>query len=157
MNAQTGGLSFFSPRFGLVCSNILSYEVALASGRVTTASASINPDLWRALKGGSNNFAIVTRFTCRSFPSAKIWSGFFYMSASQTVKVLAAFYECVSRADSDNPSTAYDEFAAGPIACFSYIPKLGIQVISVNLVYTKNPENEKKWPVWWRESAFGSL
>lgn len=79
------------------------------------------------------------------------------MAASQTIKVLAAFHECVSRAGSEDPSTAYDKFAAGPIVCFSYIPKLGIQVISVNLAYTKNPENEKKWPVWWRESAFGSL
>lgn len=155
--ARTGGISFFSPRFGLVCSNILSYEVVLASGSVTTASASTNPDLWRALKGGTNNFGIVTRFTARSFPSAKIWSGFLYMPACQTAKVLAAFHECVRRAGSDDPSTAYDKFAAGPIACFSYIPKLGVQAISVNLVYTKTPENEKKWPVWWRTSAFGSL
>ncbi|SLM38048.1 fad binding domain protein [Lasallia pustulata] len=106
-----GGLSFFSPRFGLVCSNILSYELVLASGFVTTASASTNPDLWRALKGGSNNFGIVTRFTARSFPSTKIWSGFLYMPASQAAKVLAAFHEFVNRADSSDPSTTYDNHA----------------------------------------------
>ncbi|KAA6408168.1 MAG: FAD binding domain [Lasallia pustulata] len=100
-----GGLSFFPPRFGLVCSNILSYELVLASGFVTTASASTNPDLWRALKGGSNNFGIVTRFTARSFPSTKIWSGFLYMPASQAAKVLAAFHEFVNKADSSDPST----------------------------------------------------
>ncbi|KAL9638520.1 MAG: hypothetical protein Q9164_001505, partial [Protoblastenia rupestris] len=152
-----GGLSFFSPRFGLVCSNILSYELVLASGSITTASASNNPDLWRALKGGSNNFGIVTRFTARSFPSAKIWSGFLYMPVSQATKVLAAFYEFVSRADWGDPSTMYDSHAAGPIVCFSYIQKLGIQAIAVNLVYTKSPENEKKWPACWRTSSFGSL
>lgn len=156
-NAQTGGLSFFSPRFGLVCSNILSYEVVLASGSITTASASTNPDLWRALKGGSNNFGIVTRFTARSFPSAKIWSGFLYMPAFQTAKVLAAFHECVNRVDSGDYSTTYDHHAAGPLACFSYFPKLGVQAISVNLVYTKSPENEKKWPAWWKTTSFGSL
>lgn len=157
--AHTGGLSFFSPRFGLVCSNIVSYEVVLASGSVTTASALVNPDLWRALKGGSNNFGIVTRFTARSFPSAKIWSGFLYMPACQAAKVLAAFHECVDRADPGNPGVSYDQFAAGPIACFSFIPKVGIQVISVNLVYTKSLERglEKKWPPWWGTSAFGSL
>lgn len=155
--AQTGGLSFFSPRFGLVCSNILSYEIVLASGSVTIASASTNPDLWRALKGGSNNFGIVTRFMARSFPSTKIWSGFLYMPAAQGAKVLAAFHECVNRADSGDPSTTYDKYAAGPIACFSYIPKLGVQAISVNLVYTNPPKNEKKWPAWWKTSSFGSL
>ena len=141
---QIGGLSFFSPRFGLVCSNILN-------------SASENPDLWRALKGGSNNFGIVTRFTAYSFPSTKIWSGFLYMPASQATKVLAAFYGFVNRTDTDDPTTTYDKYAAGPIACFSYIQKLGVQVISVNLVYTKLPENQKKWPTCWRSSSFGSI
>ena len=157
--AHTGGLSFFSPRFGLVCSNIVSYEVVLASGSVTTASASANPDLWRALKGGSNNFGIVSRFTARSFPFTKIWSGFLYMPACQAVKVLAAFHECVNRANPGNPGITYDQFAAGPIACFSMIPQFRIHVISVNLVYTKCLENDfkNKWPAWWKTSAFGSL
>ena len=155
--AQPGGLSFFSPRFGLVCSNILSYEVVLASGSVTIASASTNPDLWRALKGGSNNFGIVTRFTARSFPSTKIWSGFLYFTASQSAKVVAAFHESVKKTDSGDSSTTYDDHAAGPIACFSYIQKLGVQAIAVNLVYTKPPENQRKWPAYWSTSSFGSL
>ena len=50
----------------------------------------------------------------------------------------------------------YDNHAAGPIACFSYIQTLGVQAIAVNLVYTKSPEN-KKWPACWRTSSFGSL
>lgn len=154
---QTGGLSFFSPRFGLVCSNILSYEIVLASGSVTTASASNNSDLWRALKGGSNNFGIVTRFTARTFPSTKIWSGFLYLSAFQAAKVLTAFHEFVARADARDSRTTYDNHAAGPLACFSYIPKLGVQAISVNLVYTKLPQDKRKWPTCWRTSSFSSL
>jgi FAD/FMN-containing dehydrogenase len=158
MNTQTiGGLSFFSPRFGLVCSNILSYEIVLASGSIVIASASTNRDLWRALKGGSNNFGIVTRFTARSFPATNIWSGFLYMTGSQAAKVLAAFYEFVKRADSRDSSTAYDNHAAGPIACFSYVYGLGVQAIAVNLVYTKSLEHEKQWPACWRTSCFGSL
>lgn len=65
------GISFFSPRFGFVCSNIIEYEIVLASDKVTTASESTNPDLWRALKGGCNSFGIVTRFTARSFHPLK--------------------------------------------------------------------------------------
>lgn len=67
-----GGLSFFSPRFGLVCSNIVEYEVVLADGSVVTASSSENPCLWRALKGGSNNFGIVTAFRANTFPSTSV-------------------------------------------------------------------------------------
>ncbi len=67
-NATPGGLSFLSPRYGLVCSNVICDEIVLASGTITTASATTNSDLWRPLKGGSNNFGVVTRFTFRCFP-----------------------------------------------------------------------------------------
>ncbi|KAF7888902.1 hypothetical protein EAF00_009202 [Botryotinia globosa] len=146
--ALGGGLSFFCPKFGLVCSNIMSYDIVLESRTLTTASATQNPDLWRALKGGSNNFGIVTRFTARSFPSTKIWSGFLYMPSSQTSKVISAFHEVVNRVD-------WDHHAAGPLACFTYIQPLGVQAISVNLVYTK--PSEKKWPEYWRILPFSSM
>ena len=79
------------------------------------------------------------------------------MPAFQAAKVLAAFHECVNRVDLGDPSTLYDDHAAGPIACFSYIQKLRVQAISVNLVYTMSPENGGKWPPYWRTSSFGSL
>ena len=140
-----------------MCSNIISYEIVLADGSITTASESNNPDLWRALKGGSNNFGIVTRFTALCFPATKIWSGFLYMLPSQTDKVLAAFHEFVNRADSDDPNTTYDNHAAGPLTCFSYVQQLGFQIISINLVYTKLLENQKDWPTCWKTSGFASL
>ena len=79
------------------------------------------------------------------------------MPAFQAGKVLTAFYECVNKRDLDDPTTKYDDHAAGPIACFSYIQQLGIQAIAINLVYTKVFENEKKWPACWRSSSFASL
>lgn len=141
----------------MVCSNIIRYELVLASGSITTASITTNPELWRALKGGSNNFGIVTRFTARSFPSTKIWSGFLYMPAFQAPRVLIAFHEFVNRADSKDPNTAYDSYAAGPLACFTYVHKVGIQMVSVNLVYTKPPENNNKYPACWKTSSFPSI
>lgn len=95
--------------------------------------------------------------TARSFRSTKIWSGFLYMPAFQTTKVLKSFHEYVSRESSGNSDTAYDAYAAGPIACFSYVHKLGIQAVAINLVHTKPPENEKKWPACWKTSGFASL
>ncbi|MCJ1387942.1 hypothetical protein MMC18_000785 [Xylographa bjoerkii] len=148
-----GGLSWFSSRFGLVCSNIISYEIVLASGTVVNASAKSNSDLWRALKGGANNFGVVTSFTARSFPATKIWSGFLYMPSFQAQKVLTAFHEFVG----SNSGITYDDSAAGPLACFTYIGDLGLQAISVNLVYTKLPESERKWPACWKLSPFASL
>ncbi|KAI9817003.1 MAG: hypothetical protein M1826_001699 [Phylliscum demangeonii] len=70
-----GGLSFFAPRFGLVCDNVENFEVVLASGAIVRANARERPDLWFALKGGSNNFGIVTRFDLRTFPHGRMWGG----------------------------------------------------------------------------------
>ncbi|CAG8960007.1 hypothetical protein HYFRA_00013195 [Hymenoscyphus fraxineus] len=148
-----GGISFFTPRFGLVCSNVISYEVLLASGSLIKASESTHPDLWRALKGGGNNFGIVTSFTVKCFPCADIWSGFLYLPSFQTSKVLAAFHQTIENYSSHSKS----ENTAGPIVCFSYVHSLGIQAISVNLVDTSPPPNPRKWPTYWKNSPFNSL
>jgi FAD/FMN-containing dehydrogenase len=140
-----------------VCSNVYSYEIVLADGTITTASATVNADLWQALKGGSNNFGIVTRFTVRCFPSTKIWSGFLYMLPSQTNNVLSAFHEFLNRADSADPHTSFDKHAAGPLASFSYIQQLGFTLVAANLVYTKLPENPRNWPNCWNTFKFKSL
>ncbi|GFF89615.1 FAD binding domain protein [Aspergillus lentulus] len=152
-----GGISFFTPRFGLACSNVLTYEVVLASGKVVLATASSHPDLWRALKGGSNNFGIVTRFTVRCFPSTQIWSGFMYAPNSQSPKALVALHESAKRADPKISGVAVDTHAAAPIACFTYIQGLGMQTVTVHLAYIKPPEERKKWPVYWKNSDFASL
>ena len=43
----------------------------LASGELANANASSNPDLFRALKGGGNNFGVVTRFDLATFPQGQ--------------------------------------------------------------------------------------
>lgn len=89
-----GGISFFSPRSGFACDNVLAYQVVLASGEVVTASAASHPDLFVALKGGGNNLGVVTSFELRAFPHEGIWGGFTYSwlgNARRYVDVLARF------------------------------------------------------------------
>jgi hypothetical protein len=145
-----GGISFFSPRFGFAANNVLSYEVVLADGSIVNATSTSHADLWRALKGGSNNFGIVSRFTVRCFPNTKVWSGFLYLPSFQATKVLAGLHEILAR-------QPYDENAAGPLACFTYSRTFRLQAISINLVYTKLSENERGWPSFFKTSRFHSL
>lgn len=77
-----GGLSFFSSREGFICDNVVNFELVLASGTVVQANARENPDLWRALKGGGNNFGVVTRFDLRTFPHKPFWGGVVFYLAS---------------------------------------------------------------------------
>ncbi|KAH7136045.1 hypothetical protein B0J11DRAFT_502841 [Dendryphion nanum] len=70
-----GGLSFFSPEHGFGCDTIQNMQVVLSSGEIVNANPTSNPELFRALKGGQNNFGIVTRFDLRTFPQTEFWGG----------------------------------------------------------------------------------
>jgi len=133
-----GGISYLSPLMGMVCDNIVDYEVVLADGTITHATATQNEDLWRALKGGSNNFGIVTHFTSKTVPFGKIWGGYFYWTAGQMKNLLRAFHE-VNRPEN------FDPHAAGPILAFAYQSALGVKGCGGSIVYTK-PE---AWPAVW--------
>ncbi|KAL8723135.1 MAG: hypothetical protein Q9181_007347, partial [Wetmoreana brouardii] len=90
-----GGLSHFSGHAGLVCDAVTEYEVVLASGSTIRATEN-DPDygdLFRALRGGSNNFGIVTRFTFRTFPQGRLWGGTLIYPIETKDQQLQAFYE----------------------------------------------------------------
>jgi hypothetical protein len=70
-----GGISYFSSEHGLICDNVLEFEVVLASGEVVNASQTENPDLFTVLRGGNNNFGIVTNFKFRTFKYDGMWGG----------------------------------------------------------------------------------
>lgn len=48
-------------------------QVVLPSGAIVNATQRSYPDLWQALKGGSNNFGIVTAFESTAFKQGKFW------------------------------------------------------------------------------------
>lgn len=70
-----GGLSFLSTQYGWVSNNIVEYEVVLANASIVTASETHNADLWKALKGGINNYGIVTAYTMKAHPQGQVSVG----------------------------------------------------------------------------------
>ncbi|KAF2281160.1 FAD-binding domain-containing protein [Westerdykella ornata] len=69
------GVSFFARSHGWSCDHVRGYEVVLSDGRIVYASSDSYRDLWLALKGGLNNFGIVTRFDIETIPQDGMWGG----------------------------------------------------------------------------------
>lgn len=72
---MSGGLSFSSPENGFACDTVVNFEVVLANGQVVNANAKSYSDLFVALKGGANNFGVVTRFDLQTIKQQPFWGG----------------------------------------------------------------------------------
>jgi len=60
-----GGFGWLSRKHGMTIDNLAGVEVVTANGDVLNASENEHPSLFWALRGGSGNFGIVTRFDFR--------------------------------------------------------------------------------------------
>ncbi|KAK4989140.1 hypothetical protein LTR50_003476 [Elasticomyces elasticus] len=115
-----GGISFFSNYYGWALDNVQNYEViqstsillnchwanagrqvVLANGTIVDANVQSHPDLYFALRGGSNNFGIVTCFALEAFPHGLMWGGTVVYAASAAEALFNAFYWFNEKADND--------------------------------------------------------
>ncbi|KAH8978084.1 FAD-binding domain-containing protein [Lactarius hatsudake] len=120
-----GGYSFQTSQYGLAVDNVVAFELVLPNGTVTTVTEA-NHDLWFALRGGGNNFGIVTKFTFKSFPQGQVWGGAILYAPDQLDAIKAATAEFGKVTDTK----------AALITTFVYTSK---GVSSAALVYYNGP------------------
>lgn len=84
-----GGVNFYGNQVGFACTTVVNYEVVLADGTIVQANTKNNSDLFWALKGGSSNFGLVTRFDMETIPSRKVWAGTWTVAAKYIDRFLA--------------------------------------------------------------------
>ncbi|PYH94157.1 FAD dependent oxidoreductase [Aspergillus ellipticus CBS 707.79] len=91
-----GGMSFLSSQYGWAANNVVNFEVVLANGTIVNANEKENTDLFASLKGGGNNFGIVTAYTLQTHPQDhKVWGGNYIFGSNKTPQVLAAVRDFV--------------------------------------------------------------
>jgi FAD/FMN-containing dehydrogenase len=100
-----GGMGWLGGKYGLSCDNLVSAEVVLADGRIVTASADENEDLFWGLRGGGGNFGVVTSFEYQVHPVPLVLAGPVFHPFPAAANVLNFF----SQFSSDIP----DELSTG--------------------------------------------
>jgi FAD/FMN-containing dehydrogenase len=93
-----GGIGYLSRPYGLTIDNLLSADVVLADGRFVTASASENPDLFWALRGGGGNFGVVTSFEFRLHPVDMVQFGPTFWPLEEAAMVLKSWSSFIQKA-----------------------------------------------------------
>lgn len=91
--ALGAGFSFLSNENGFAVDNVKTYEVILANGTIVEVSQTNAPDLFRSLKGGGNNFAVVTRYDLLLYQGGLVVGGEIQTLENQTEQWLDLTYD----------------------------------------------------------------
>src|SRR5262249_49201173 len=93
-----GGIGYLSRRYGLTIDNLLEVDVVLADGRLVTASAEENEDLFWAVRGGGGNFGVVTSFLFRANPVGTVYGGPIFWPLDKGAEVLRFWRDFILKA-----------------------------------------------------------
>jgi len=84
-----GGFGWLTRKYGMTIDNLISADVVTADGALRVVSASSDPDLFWAIRGGGGNFGIVTSFEMALHPVGPlVHSGLVVYPGAQAREVL---------------------------------------------------------------------
>ncbi|KAL4980683.1 hypothetical protein BDW66DRAFT_147106 [Aspergillus desertorum] len=127
-----GGISYYSNQYGWALDNVESFEVVSAvTGDILTASGTQHSELYWALRGGGNNFGLVTKFNLYTIPGTLLRGGTRVFGEDQFPNVVGAFVDVAEKANDDPNAQQYVMFASLG----------GRNVASAELTYTENVSN----------------
>ncbi len=87
----TGGISWFGRAFGIGADSVVTVELVDGLGRLRRLSASEEPELFWAVRGGGGSFGIVTRVEVALHAAPTLYGGRLLWPLEQTAPVLEAF------------------------------------------------------------------
>jgi hypothetical protein len=128
----SGGLSYFSAKTGFVADTVTNFEIVIASGEVVNANKDTNADLFAALKGGSNNFGIVTKLDFPTFSHKSMWGGMCGFQAQSEPELFKAFTDFATAPNGDQDAQV--------ILSVGFDTSIGIELSVASQYYTKQVE-----------------
>lgn len=83
-----GGFGNLMGKYGLALDNLIGVDIVTADGRLLTASASENPDLFWGVRGSSGNLGVVTSLEYRLHQVGPVLAGAVFYPVARTKEVL---------------------------------------------------------------------
>lgn len=119
-----GGIGWLMGKYGLTIDNLLSADIITADGRMLTANAYENPDLFWAVRGGGGNFGIVTSFEFQLHPIGSVLAGRVVYPLARACEVLRLY-------------RAYTAVAPDELTAYAVLTTTskGLPVIAISLCY----------------------
>ena len=91
-----GGVGWLARKYGFAADGVVRADVVTADGRLVTASADRNPDLFWALRGGGGNFGVVTSLEFRLYPVAQVYAGAAYFAVERAAETMSCYRDWVA-------------------------------------------------------------
>ncbi|KAI5918062.1 hypothetical protein F4810DRAFT_715851 [Camillea tinctor] len=135
-----GGNNWLTSTKGWACDNVITYETVLADGSIVIADQDTHSDLFRALKGGGNNFGVVTKFTMSTIVCERIWGGVATSSkeyVSDAIQLASDFTESLS----SHPNSSL-------IVLIGYIPDMKDIAVVTGVMETRGMEKVPIFNEW---------
>ncbi|KAI7778318.1 FAD binding domain-containing protein [Diaporthe eres] len=96
-----GGLTALAPKFGLALDNVFEYELVLPNSTIVNVNEHTNSDLYFALRGGGNNFGIITNFRARVVPQGQRLGGSKTYSTNYTDQLIEQEFQLTTALSGD--------------------------------------------------------
>lgn len=88
-----GGLGLLSRRYGYAADHVRSIDAVTADGRQRLVSADSNPELFWAMRGGRDNFGVVTGMEIDLVPVTKLYGGGLFFPAESATAVFETYVQ----------------------------------------------------------------
>lgn len=129
-----GGIGLLSRRYGYAADHVRALDVVTADGRYRNVTEDSDPDLFWALRGGRDNFGVVTGLEIGLVPVATIYGGGLFFAGESAVEVFEAYLEWTGTVpDGMSSSIALISFPDVPALPE---PLRGRHVVHVRIAYT---------------------
>ncbi len=138
-----GGFGWLSRRYGMTVDNLIAADVVTSDGRLLRASDRDNSDLFWAIRGGSGNFGIVSRFEFRLHPvGPNVFCGLIVYPLKEAASALKKLREYARTLGDD--TAVWSVMRKAPPLPFLPTQVYGTEVIVFCVFHGGNPEEGKE-------------